>query len=165
MTVTATPSGTATQTPTNTATPTSTATPTTTPPVTPTATPHGQLKPDLVEATVSNPPAAARRGDSFPVTDTVANLASAPAGPSTTRYALSLDTSDRGRDQLLSGERAVPGLAPAGTSTGTVTLTIGSKIAPGTYFLLACADDLHQVSEDNERNNCTASADVIVVSP
>ena len=118
-----------------------------------------------MERAVSSPPPAARRGDSFPVTDTAANEGNAPAGPSTTRYALSLDTTGRGKDQLLIGERAVPGLAPLATSAGTVTVMIDAKTKAGTYFLLACADDRHAVPEGDEGNNCTASVTTIVVSP
>jgi uncharacterized repeat protein (TIGR03803 family) len=49
-------------------------------------------------------------------------------------------------------------------STGTVTVAVPGATAPGTYYLLACADDTKQVAESNENNNCTASSGTVVVS-
>ena len=43
-------------------------------------------RPDLVENTVSAPPATKARGTSFPVTDTVQNLGAVASGASPTRY-------------------------------------------------------------------------------
>jgi len=116
-----------------------------------------QQRPDLAETLVSNPPESATQGDSFTVTDTVLNQGTAPAGTSTTRYYLSLDTLWNSGDKLLTGSRAVPGLAPGEASSGTVTVTIPSATLPGIYFLLACADDLKVLLESNENNNCRAS--------
>lgn len=36
---------------------------------------------------------------------------------------------------------------------------------PGTYYALACADDLKKVSEDDEGNHCAASAGTVVATP
>jgi len=119
--------------------------------------------PDLVETAVSNPPESATAGGSLTVTDTVLNQGNAPAGTSTTRYYLSLDTLLNSGDKRLTGSRAVPGLAPGEASTGTVTVTIPSTTLPGTYFLLACADDKKVVAESNEKNNCLASATQVTV--
>ncbi len=120
--------------------------------------------PDLVETAVSDPPVTAIDGGSFSVTDTVLNQGNALAGPSTTRYYLSLDTLRNSGDKALTGTRAVAGLAPLATSTDTVSVTIPAGVAPGTYFLLACADDTRTVPEGDEKNNCTASAGTVVVS-
>ncbi len=121
---------------------------------------------DLVEAAVSNPPASAVLGTSFSVTDTVQNIGMASAGSSTTRYYLSLDTLRNTGDKLLTGSRAVPGLASGATSTGTATVKIPSGIASGLYYLLACADDKHVVAESNEKNNCRASTSrVLLIGP
>jgi hypothetical protein len=86
--------------------------------------------------------------------------------PSTTRYYLSLDTAKAAGDTLLTGSRAVPGLAAGATSPpGTVTVTIPSTTPLNTYLLLACADDLNTVVETNETNNCKASATAVTVTP
>jgi hypothetical protein len=42
-------------------------------------------------------------------------------------------------------------------------VTIPTTAPAGTYFLLACADDLVRRLESNETNNCVASATTIQV--
>jgi subtilase family serine protease len=121
--------------------------------------------PDLVVTTISDPPATAVRGGSFGVTETVRNQGSAAAGVSTARYYLSLDTLKSSSDQLLTGKRVVPGLAPGTDSPGNATVTIPTSTPVGTYYLLACADDKKVVAESNEGNNCQASVTTVVVSP
>jgi subtilase family serine protease len=122
-------------------------------------------RPDLVENTVSAPPATKARGTSFPMTDTVQNLGAVASGPSTTRYYLSLDAVKSANDTLLAASRAVPGLAVGGTHAGTVTLTIPVATPPNTYFLIACADGPNTVVESNETNNCTPSSTTMTVTP
>jgi uncharacterized repeat protein (TIGR01451 family) len=121
--------------------------------------------PDLVQTAVSNPPASAQIGTSFTVTDTVQNQGAAAAGASTTRYYLSLDSRKSNGDKLLTGSRAMPMLTPGAESTGTTSVTIGATIPPGTYFLLACADDLKKVTESQEGNNCRAAVTQIIAQP
>lgn len=115
-------------------------------------------RPDLVETAVSDPPSSAAPGSGFPVTDTVMNRGAVASSPSTTRYYLSADQQKGTGDKLLSGSRAVPGLAPGATSTNMATVTVPTSTALGTYYLIACADDTHAVSESSEVNNCLASS-------
>jgi subtilase family serine protease len=91
------------------------------------------------------------------VTDITRNVGAVTAAASTTRYYLSLDTVRSADDVLLVGSRAIPSLGPNGFSTVTVTVTIPSGTPAGTYFLIACADDLGAVNESNETNNCLAA--------
>jgi hypothetical protein len=119
--------------------------------------------PDLVVTAVTNPPAMAVVGDSFSVTETVRNQGTETAGASTTRYYLSRDTK-RGSDVRLDGTRPVGSLLPGASSTGTANVTISATTAPGTYFLLACADDRKRVPETNEKNNCRASGTLVGVT-
>jgi subtilase family serine protease len=119
--------------------------------------------PDLTVTAVSNPPASVPQGGSFQVTDTVANQAVGTAGVSTARYYLSTDTL-KGGDTLLTGTRSVGTLVAQGISTGTVTITVPSGMALGTYYVLACADDLNTVAETSEANNCSASATTVQVT-
>jgi subtilase family serine protease len=114
-------------------------------------------RPDLRATAVSNPPATVVRGSSISVTDTVTNQGLVPAGASTTRYYLSTDQVKAAGDRLLTGTRSVAALAPAGTSTGTVTVTVPPNTVVGLYYLLACADDMNSVIETDETNNCAAS--------
>jgi len=121
-------------------------------------------KPDLIETAVSNPPASAITGSSFSVTDTVKNQGNASAGASITSYYLSLDTAKGSGDIPLTGSRSVPSLGINGTNSGTITVTIPSGTASGSYYLLACADDTNVVPESNEGNNCITSASKVNVS-
>jgi len=122
-------------------------------------------RPDLVESTVSAPPATKARGTGFPVTDTAQNLGGVASGASTTRYYLSLDAVKSANDTLLTGSRAVPALAAGGSQAGTVTVTIPAVTQPNTYFLLACADNANAVVETDETNNCKASGTTMTVTP
>ena len=45
-----------------------------------------------------------------------------------------------------------------------MTVTIPTGVAVGTYRLLACADDLSNVDESSESNNCKAAAGSIKVT-
>jgi len=120
--------------------------------------------PDLVETAVTTNPAEPVRapGTTFSVTDTVQNAGTVRSGPSKTRYYLSLDGLKSAGATLLTGGQDVHGLDAGATHSGSVTVTIPAATPPNTYFLLACADDANAVAEDNENNNCIASAREVV---
>ena len=120
---------------------------------------------DLVVTTISNPPASAKRGTAFAVTDTVKNQGDAAAGASTTRYYLSLDGLRDTADRLMTGTRSVGTLAPASTSSGSVNVIVPSTLTPGSYFVIACADGVSRVTESTETNNCRTSATAVGVTP
>jgi trimeric autotransporter adhesin len=84
-------------------------------------------------------------------------VGAANAGASTTRFYLSPGAVRDSGDILLTGARGIPPLGPGGFSTDTVTVFIPSGTPAGTYYLLACADDLGVVTETNESNNCVAA--------
>ena len=112
--------------------------------------------PDLVETAVSDPPAVVTLKDKFNVTDTARNQGTTLAAASTTRYYLSLDGVQKTK-LLGGGGRNVPALNPGVDSAGSDMVTVPVSAKPGTYFVLACADDRGAVVEDNENNNCSAS--------
>jgi hypothetical protein len=115
-------------------------------------------RPDLVVTMVSNPLASVAPGGTFEVTATVRNGdIGATAGASSTRFYLSLNATKGGSDHRLSGTLSVPGLIVGATYTDTVTVTVPSTVPPGTYFLIACADDTGVLTEFSETNNCRAS--------
>jgi parallel beta-helix repeat protein len=122
----------------------------------------GPCAANLALTAVSNPPATAVPGTSFSVTDTVQNSSRFAAGLSRTQYYLSLDPLKDSGDKLLGG-RGVPALAPNGLFTGTVSVLIPASTPVGTYFLLACADDIGAVAESDETDNCRASAATVQV--
>jgi len=68
-------------------------------------------------------------------------------------------------DIPLTGSRSVPALPPNAASTGSRVVTVPVSAAPGTYVILACADDTGKVGESNNTNNCRASAASIVIHP
>lgn len=112
---------------------------------------------DLVVAELYNPPSSVTAGASFGARDGVSNQGTANAGASATRYYLSLDLVRDASDVLLTGNRAVVGLQPGQLSKGSINVTVPASTARGSYYLIACADDLGQVGEGNEGNNCRAS--------
>src|SRR4029434_1262376 len=85
-------------------------------------------------------------------------------GSSTTRYYLSPDTMKDAADLLLTGARSVDSLAQSAGSSGSVQVTIPPDAPAGSFYLLACADDLGDNLEDDETNNCLASAGRVDVS-
>jgi subtilase family serine protease len=121
--------------------------------------------PDLVETGVSNPPAVAKPGTGFSVTDTVTNQGLVASASSTTRYYLSTDAVKDIADRLLTGTQSVSTLAAGASSSGTVTVTIPATLPIGTYYLIACADDKSTVPETGETNNCIASSFKVEVGP
>jgi len=64
---------------------------------------------------------------------------------------------------LLAGSRAVPNLAPGAQSGGSVSVTVPATMPIGTYYVFDCADDLAEVTESNETNNCRARGYLIFV--
>jgi choice-of-anchor B domain-containing protein len=121
--------------------------------------------PDLVTTSVSNPPTGAVPGGRFTITDTVMNKGEGPATSSATRYYLSVDGVKDAADIPLTGSRSVPALPPNAASTGSRVVTVPVSAAPGTYVILACADDPGKVGESNNTNNCRASATSTVIHP
>ena len=119
--------------------------------------------PDLVTSLVSHPASPVAPGATLTVTDTVLNTGPIVAGTSTTRYYLSVDSGKSSDDFLLSGTRSVASLAPGGMSAGSKTTTVPWTTSPGSYRLLACADDTLVVKESDETNNCLVSATPVLV--
>jgi hypothetical protein len=118
--------------------------------------------PDLVTTAVSAP-SALKQGDSVTITDTVVNQGPAGAPASTTRYYLSSNTIRDAGDVLLTGQRTVAALAAGSTSTGSAVVTVPATTKTGTYFVLACADDVQAINERVETNNCRATAKTVKV--
>jgi subtilase family serine protease len=121
--------------------------------------------PDLIETYVTSPPQIFKAGSSFSVTDTVKNQGNAAAGASATQYYLSADKIKSNEDVFLTGTRYVIALAPGVSSRGAISVMIPFGTAEGAYYLLACADDMEEVPETNEKNNCIASSTRVQVAP
>ena len=132
--------------------PTGGSTTTTSPP--PTPTPTGA---DLVVAELYNPPSSVTLGATFGARDGVLTQGTANAGTSVTRYYLALGQVRNAGDILLTGSRSAAALQPGQLSKGSISVTVPATAPRGAYYLMACADDLAQVGEANEGNNCRAS--------
>ncbi len=114
-------------------------------------------KPDLVQKSVSDPPAEIAAGASVKVKDTVRNRGNSAAPPSKTRYYLSVNDERGPSDTRLHGQRSVPRLRPGRGSTESRTANVPVTAPLGTFRLIACADDPADVREQRARNNCLAS--------
>jgi hypothetical protein len=117
---------------------------------------------DLVEASLSKPPPAARPNVQFTAFDAVRNRGSATARRSTTRYYLSLDKI-RSTNDSLAGSRSVPALRAGKSSRGQATLVTRVATVPGMYYVIVCADARRAVRERSERNNCRASTTAVFI--
>jgi hypothetical protein len=119
--------------------------------------------PDYVVSALGNPPAAAVSGAGFSVGVTVQNLGGPASESSTTRFFLSVDTVVGG-DRALTRTATVPPLAAGASDIQTVSLSVPTGLASGSYFLLACADRGATVPESDDRNNCRASGTTVAVT-
>jgi len=122
----------------------------------------GLGQPDLTETAVSALGALVV-GKSTQVSDTAVNQGAGAAGSSVTRYYLSGTPSTVPKGTLLSGSRSLPALAVGTSSSGTAMVTVSAFFPPGSYYLLACADDSRYVMEGNENNNCASSSGMLLV--
>ncbi len=124
------------------------------------------LLPDFVIKKLSLSATTVAAGGTITVTDTTSNSQSVPVAPattagSTTAFYLSTDKLFSG-DTLLTS-RLVGGLSAKGTSTGATPVTIPLATVPGTYYIIAVADDGNAVVETpNEGNNSKASKKITV---
>ena len=112
----------------------------------------GQIKigADLSLTAISAPVDVAA-GQAIDVSDTTANIGTAEAPATVTRFYWSVNAALDGSDTLI-GMRPVGELEPGAFSAGTVSVTVPS-VATGSYYLFASADDTHQLSEMIETNN------------
>ena len=106
---------------------------------------------DLIVSALTAP-ARASSGAAIAVTDTTKNSGAGGAGASTTAFYLSANLSLDAGDTRLGATRAVGPLDTGAQSVGTATVTL-PVVAPGTWYLIANADDTNQVVEPLETNN------------
>lgn len=109
------------------------------------------IRPDLSVSALSAPSTG---GAGFPITVSVAtkNSGGGSAGASTIGFYLSANSTVGSGDVLL-GTRGVPILNPGATFADSATFTIPSDTPPGSYYVIARADDGGIVDETNEANN------------
>ena len=110
-----------------------------------------RVGPDLFVSSMTAPTRAAS-GATISVTETTKNTGGGGAGSSTTAFFLSSNLTLDGGDFRLPEVRNVGPLAAGASSFGTTMVTLPA-VAPGTWYLLANADDPQQVAETQETNN------------
>jgi subtilase family serine protease len=106
---------------------------------------------DLFVSTLTAPTRAAS-GATISVTDTTKNMGGGSSGPSTTAFYLSANLTLDAGDARLTPARTVGPLEAGASSLGTTTVAL-PPVAPGTWYLMANADDSHEVAETQETNN------------
>jgi subtilase family serine protease len=112
------------------------------------------IGPDLVASSLTAP-LSTGPGSVVTVSETVKNQGGGTSAASTSRFYLSANAALDAADVMLTGGRAVPGLAPGATNSGSTVLTIPAATATGTYYLFAKADGDAAVLETQETNNTT----------
>ncbi|OGU10192.1 MAG: hypothetical protein A2075_21290 [Geobacteraceae bacterium GWC2_58_44] len=116
---------------------------------------------DLRVTELSNPPAKVTSGRTFSVTEVTNNFGSVNTGETfQTRIYLSTDAVISNSDTYLGGRDL--SLSAVASSSGSLTVRVPADMAPGTYYLGACADAEGLIFETNEGNNCLASGQITV---
>jgi subtilase family serine protease len=113
------------------------------------------IGPDLTFSALSLSPTTVAVGGTLTISDTVINQGGGSAGPSTTRFYLSINNVIDSGDVLLPVGRAVPALAAGASSAGSTVVTIPLDTVPRTYYVLAQADGDGAVAESAENNNAS----------
>jgi len=103
-------------------------------------------------------------GDQLLVGEATRNIGSGPASASITRYYLSTNQTKGSTDTVLAGDHAVPILDAGASDPNLDLLSIPDDLAPGAYYLIACADDPSTVTEITQTNNCTATDSQVTVT-
>ncbi len=107
---------------------------------------------DLTVSALSTTPLATYPGAVISVSDTTKNIGTCTAPATITKFYLSKNTTLDAGDPYL-GQRAVPSLGAAATSTGSTSVTIPSTTAIATYYIIAKADADEVFTEVNNTNN------------
>jgi subtilase family serine protease len=113
--------------------------------------PPAPSTPDLVITTASVP-ATIAVNTSFPVTFSVANSGTAPAGATSVGLYLSSDA-QVSADDLVLRVRSVTALAAGTSQSHSLAEVIPDTVKPGAYYVLLAVDPAAAVAEANEANN------------
>ena len=98
------------------------------------------VRADLVVTTLTATPESLSPGGKLTATVRLRNQGDLPAVASHTRFFLGSAATRNQTDVRFASLLAFGTLAPAQNASAKLTLTV-PNVAPGTYFLLACADD------------------------
>jgi len=108
------------------------------------------IGPDLTVTSISAP-ATVQVGTTIMISDVTSNQGGASDEVETVTGFYLSPTSTKLATPL--GQRAVPVLAANTTDSGMISVTIPADTVPGTYYIVADADDTNVVAEASETNN------------
>jgi len=117
---------------------------------------------DLVVTDVSAPPSAAALGTTITPSATVLNQGTASADVFQTGIYLAEDPLMAGPSTRCGGGKIYDGLLAGESRNRSFLCTIPVSLAPGTYYLVARADDYEEVEEVNEANNTLSGGTIEV---
>jgi hypothetical protein len=122
---------------------------------------------DLVATKVTKSGAGPfRSGETMTVTTTIQNQGSALAPASFVGYYLSRDEVLSDDDISFGTTRAANALDPVEQHELEASLIVpGVGLFPGEFFLIACADDVEQIAELTDTNNCAVTSRSFTVEP
>ena len=120
--------------------------------------------PDLVVKSFTVGSTSIDSSEPLTVSHETQNTGSSLTPASTTRFYFSRDAGKSDDDLLRSPGSAVGQLERAATS-GVVAVSITTPKLSGTWYVIACADDLGGFDEISDTNNCRAAADTVTVGP
>ena len=112
-------------------------------------------RPDLQVRAVSTPSSQEAPGSLMTASVTVRNRGAATARPSRVGFYLSRDRRKGRGDHRLQPRPRLGSRRPRTRVRLLRTLRVPTAVPPGTYALVACADDTRRVREQRERNNCS----------
>jgi subtilase family serine protease len=110
-----------------------------------------RVGPDL-QVTSITAPARGASGGVVAISDTTRNAGAGSAGSSNTAFYLSADYRLDAGDTLLAPQHAIGPLAGGASSSAVTNVTL-PDVAPGTWYLIAQADNAGAVEETYENNN------------
>ena len=110
-----------------------------------------RIGPDLSVSAMTVPTRAAS-GATITITDTTRNVGAGPSPASATAFFVSTNYVLDAADIRLGQSRPVPALGPNESNTGSTPVTL-PQLTPGSWILIASADDGDAVVETQETNN------------
>ncbi|MEO5583588.1 MAG: CARDB domain-containing protein [Saprospiraceae bacterium] len=114
-------------------------------------------KPDLIINNLSLGTNPVPTGSAFSVSYTLQNIGTLASGSTSVGLYLSKNNSTyEASDQLLNEK--IFSLGTGAASSLYEQFQVTSKLDPGNYFLIVCADNKNQIQESSESNNCSSIA-------
>ncbi len=103
-------------------------------------------------------------GSTVYITDNTTNIGGGAANASTTAFYVSTTTSLTNQVAKFACADSIPALAPGTANSATTTTCVIPSVAPGTYYVVANADDTNTSGETNKSNNTRAFGPISIVA-